>query len=204
MEQAVLTYLRKEPDERVFQSLTTLFEKVQKPSDLQDDGFDLDDDIDTKMELQGVLSAMVEDGILESHWGERDYEASYRLTSEGIYQASGFDSHLVVGGSDGVPHKVPIRDSTNWTGPSHILVDSRVLQNARQTAQGLRELVYAYHTTDNALSSDLKTLVDALLQLLEMCEPELGPIERILASPKFRVSAALLAAVATVRGALGI
>lgn len=94
-EQTILKYLSKDTDEyERFQSLTTIFEKIAKPNQSSAEFYDDDDEIESKLALQAALNEMVQDGLLESHWGERDYEASYRLTDEGTYQASGFKDYI--------------------------------------------------------------------------------------------------------------
>lgn len=95
-------------------------------------------------------------------------------------------------------------DSTKWTGARYVLTDEKVLRDIRVQVSVLRDRVYAIRFESNTDSQDLKSLCDALVSVCEMAEPELGIIERILAHPKFRYSAALIAAVGTIRGALGI
>ena len=92
-EQVVLKYLSAADDDEngQFRSLTTLFEKVIGPSLPHADGYDVEDEIESKDALRALLDQMVSDGLLESRWGERDYEANYRITDQGSYEASGFD-----------------------------------------------------------------------------------------------------------------
>ncbi|MGQ7829011.1 hypothetical protein [Altererythrobacter sp. Z27] len=95
-------------------------------------------------------------------------------------------------------------DSTTWTGKRLVLADAAVLSTVRLQADQLRERIYSTRFESNVDSQDLKSLADALVAVCAMAEPELGIIERILAHPKFAYTATLAAAVATIRGALGI
>lgn len=94
---AVLKYLSSNDEVEVdgFRSLTTIFEKVVGPFIPHADSYDLDDEIESKETLRALLDEMVTDGLLESHWGERDYEANYRITDQGSYESAGFDQLIV-------------------------------------------------------------------------------------------------------------
>ena len=95
-------------------------------------------------------------------------------------------------------------DSRAWTGKRLVLTDEAVLRDLRAKAIELREKVHSIRFESNSDSNDVKGLCDALVAITEMAEPDLTIIERILMHPKFQASAVLMAAVATVRGALGI
>jgi hypothetical protein len=95
-------------------------------------------------------------------------------------------------------------DSAAWTGTQHVLIDQVVINKAKTHAQELKQLVYTIQIPNNAHSSDLKALVELLIQALEMCEPEVTLIDRILASPKFKVYTKLAGAVSVIRGAIGL
>ena len=92
-EQAVLKYLSSIKDDEYgpFLSLTTLFENVVGSSLPHVDAYDEEDEIESKETLRVLLDQMVFDGLLVSRWGERDYEANYRIADQGGYEASGFD-----------------------------------------------------------------------------------------------------------------
>ncbi len=98
----------------------------------------------------------------------------------------------------------PTVNSKAWTGTQHILIDQVVINDAKTHAQELKQLVYTIHIPNNAHSSDLKALVELLIQVLDMCEPEVTLIDRILASPKFKLYTKLAGAISMVRGAIGI
>lgn len=153
IEQAALNYLNSANEDEYgsFRSLTTLFEKIVGPTVPHADSYDLEDEIESKEALRAVLDQMVSDGLLGSRWGERDYEASYRLTDQGRYEASGFDQLVSVpanalvtesgeplttedgdyivteeaAGTDDAPITVA---SAAWTGLTQTIVDAR---NAR-------------------------------------------------------------------------
>ena len=95
-------------------------------------------------------------------------------------------------------------DSSFWTGPRMILTDQRVVREISALSKELRNRVYATRFESNVDSQDLKSLTDALVAICDMAEPELTVIARILSHPKFQLTASLVAAVATIRGALGI
>jgi hypothetical protein len=95
-------------------------------------------------------------------------------------------------------------ESSKWTGTQHILVDAQVLSQVRENAKSLRSAVYSIRFESNSESADVKGLADALVHVCDMATPEVGIIDRILASPKFKTYAALMTIIATIRGALGI
>lgn len=95
-------------------------------------------------------------------------------------------------------------DSAMWTGPRLTLTDEKVVQRIKVLSSELRDRIYSTRFENNADSQDLKGLADALVGVCSMAEPELSIIARILSHPKFQISAALVGAVATIRGALGI
>jgi hypothetical protein len=95
-------------------------------------------------------------------------------------------------------------DSTSWTGTRLVLTDEKKIIEINEMARELRDRVYSMHIPNNADSQDLKGLCDALVAVCEMAQPELSIIQQIVNHPKFQMSAALVAAIATLRGALGI
>ena len=95
-------------------------------------------------------------------------------------------------------------DSADWTGARLVLTDVRVLEEVRSQACALRERIYETRFQSNSDSQDLKSLSDALVAICEMTEPDLSILDRILRHPKFKISATLIAAVAAIRGAIGI
>ena len=143
IEQAVLRYLSSENKDEYGQQryLTTIFDKVVVPSLPNADGYENEDFDQLKHELSVILDQMVADGLLESRWGERDYEASYRLTDQGTYEASGFNvlvtedgdsivaedgDFIVTNGQDGASKDRPITvDSSTWTGLTRTKIDAR-------------------------------------------------------------------------------
>ncbi|MCA1661306.1 MAG: hypothetical protein LC648_03745, partial [Novosphingobium sp.] len=137
--------------------------------------------------------------LLESMWGERDYEASYRIADQSPRKPAPQTSSE--------PELNETRkgyDSSSWIGQRYVLTDASVIYELKARAHDLRDIVYATKFTSNSDSQDLKKLCDALVDICEMAEPELSIIDRILRHPKFCYSVALMGAVATIRGALGI
>ncbi len=141
LEDAVLAYLSRNGSEAgAFQSLTTIYEKLQEAQRL---GSELDEDdrgIDDKEQVRAALDQLVMDGMVESRWGERDYEASYRITDQGAYEAAFPDGALVTHSdgttfSDGSRYRngpaserqeVKSFDSAAWTGlPSAFVLDEQ-------------------------------------------------------------------------------
>jgi hypothetical protein len=93
-------------------------------------------------------------------------------------------------------------DSAAWTGAQLILVDAKIIAAVQAAANELHIAVHSMNFTSNKESQNLKGLVDALVSVCAMAEPEVTIIERILASPKFKAYAKLFAIVATIRGAI--
>jgi hypothetical protein len=185
-EQAVLKYLQNgnDDDYRAFRSLTTLFEKVMKPTIPIDGGYEEDNEIDTKEELRVLLDGMVEDGLLEVQMGERDYERSYKLTEEGNYEASGFDQFVV----DDEP-QAPIStasfafDSSTWTGiEARLATDPVITKAIKQHIRQIDELVEKSGLT-NAERAKAKAITVALVSLIDSPEPEWKAIVQLLTSP---------------------
>jgi hypothetical protein len=235
LEDALLAYFAKDDaEERDFQSLTTIFELLQERSKLTADHHD-DDEVEDKQRIRTALRQLVNDGLLESRQDERDYEALYRLTDDGVYAAAGFDpivteipanailtekgeplttedgDFIVMesqAGLAGLPLEIPevekLHDSTLWTGKQLVLVDVTIIAEVKAAALKLHSAVHSMRFESNSDSMDLKGLVDALIAICDMAEPEVTIIDRILSNPKFKTYAALLAFVATVRGAAGI
>ncbi|MEO9657206.1 hypothetical protein [Qipengyuania citrea] len=156
-------------------------------------------------EVDSALDQMVHDGLLIVNDAG---DPGYRLSEQGIYEASIGGGNLVVqdqGASDTKPlQDKNVVDSSAWTGRKLVLTDEKIIRQLQKEAKVLRDRIYATRFESNSDSQDLKSLADALVAISDMAEPDLSIIDRILAHPKFRYSAALMAAVATIRGALGI
>ena len=169
-EHAVLEYLNNDSEETLgYQSLTTIFERVIKPGEPRADAYDVEDEIESKEELRVLLDGLVQDGLLESFWGERDYEASYRLTDQGIYQASGFDAMVVEPPPNAILTEAgqPLMtedgqfivaedttvvalaetsaDSAAWTGLTATIIDAR---NARVISRLIDQALNSLSTSD--------------------------------------------------------
>ncbi len=102
------------------------------------------------------------------------------------------------------PNELHRIDSTQWTGAQFTIVDTKVLREVRDGTQRLKLAVYGINFQNDAECADLKGLVDALEAVVQMAEPEIGIIQRILASPKFKTYSSLFGFVATIRGAIGL
>lgn len=98
----------------------------------------------------------------------------------------------------------PKFDSEKWTGGKLVLTDAKVIREVRSQAAILRDRIYETRFESNSDSHDLKSLADALVSISQMAEPDLMILDRILSHPKFQMTAMLIAAVATIRGAAGI
>ena len=208
-EQAILQYLQEDSDEnRRFRSLTTLFEMVMRPSEPKTDDHGLEDEIDTKEELRGLLDAMVQDGLLESNWGPRDYEASYRLTDEGAYQASGFDQYaaqvppnailteagepLMTKGDEFIvteASEAPIEDalvdspitvdSSAWTGLTKVIIDAR---NAKAVSALIDQALISLPSSEagNFQIMQATAYLKAAKELVDAPEPPSEEIWRLI------------------------
>lgn len=113
-------------------------------------------------------------------------------------------SHAVTSSEPTITARGGTIDSTRWTGTKLVLTDENALRQIRRLSVDLRDKVHSMRIESNSDSQDLKGLTEALVSVCGMAVPELSIIERILAHPKFMTSAKLVAAVATIRGALGI
>jgi hypothetical protein len=143
LEDAILTYLSQDGQSaRTFKSLTTIYEELPEARRLAIEVDESDRGIDDKEKVGAALDQLVMDKIVESRWGERDYEASYRITGQGAYEAV-FPGSALVTHSDGATFSDGSRyrngpetdrqepmsfDSAAWTGLSRTVVDAR---NAR-------------------------------------------------------------------------
>jgi hypothetical protein len=95
-------------------------------------------------------------------------------------------------------------DSAAWTGTQFVLIDAHKIAEVRRAANELRDAVRLIHFESNSDSVNLHCLVEALVSICEMAEPEGTIVDRILASPKFKTYASLAGIIATIRGAFGI
>ncbi|MBR0551494.1 hypothetical protein [Stakelama marina] len=205
-ERAVLDYFNSSrEDENPFRSLTTLFENVAGQSVPYADSYDVEDEVYSKEALRVILDQMVSDGLLETKMGERDYEASYCLTDQGVYEASGFDQ-LAVGTpanslvtEDGVPivtesgdfiivgdvpeadirHAAITVNSAEWTGLTKTIVDAR---NARVVSSLINK---ALDSLPGAHADNFKTMqaaayLKAARELVDAPEPPSEEIWRLI------------------------
>tara|TARA_B100000378_G_scaffold37238_1_gene28032 strand:+ start:800 stop:1456 length:657 start_codon:yes stop_codon:yes gene_type:complete len=116
-----------------------------------------------------------------------------------------YDDLLVAVEDSDIPVDTPPKiDSEQWTGGKLVLTDARVIHEVRSQAVVLRDRIYETRFESNSDSHDLKSLADALVSISQMAEPDLKILDRILSHPKFKMTAMLVAAVATIRGAAGI
>ncbi len=97
-----------------------------------------------------------------------------------------------------------VEDSTNWTGRHLVLTDAKVIAQLKTSAVQLRDRIQKTNFESDADRQDLNQLAEALVSVVEMAEPDLSIIERILAHPKFKIYKGLTVFVATIRGAIGI
>jgi hypothetical protein len=227
MEQTLLSYFAND-DSNAFQSLTTIFEKMTRPSQWRESFFSDIDEIDDKEQLRTILDQMVIDGLLQTNWGGRDYEGSYRATDQGRYEAAFDGGPLIQTGetrltdgsdlptdflNDPQPRDsdppypgrvVEPHDSTTWTGSQFVLVNATVIVKIKAVALELQAAAYSLNFRSDADRDDIQGLVDALVAITRMAEPEVNVIQRILASPKFKTYTSLFGIIATFRGAVGI
>ena len=198
LENALMAYLaRDDADRPRFQSLTTIYEKLPERHILTELHQD-DDEIEDKEELRAALDQLVQDGIVETRWGEREYEGSYRITQDRLY-----DERVSAEGIVPAPN-APQTDSSDWTGGRLLYVDSLVLGKIRVVAGQLQVASQRVNFQNKSDEEDVKGLCDALVGLCKMAQPEISIIDQITSHPKFKHYAALLAFLATIRGALGL
>jgi hypothetical protein len=207
-EQAVLQYLNDDAKETLrFQSLTTIFEKVVKPGQPRADAYDFDDEIESKEELRVLLDQLVQDGLLESSRGERDYEASYRLTEQGVYEASGFDQlvaetprnailteagetlmtedgHFIImeNGIEDAPPETSV-DSHDWTGIA-AKIDAAKLAEVQNQVSALL-LTIDQSACDDRTRKNARKHAEAIVALLEAPDPPWKVIVELLNNPVF-------------------
>jgi hypothetical protein len=204
IEKALLEYFaQSESAARGYQSLTTVLELIDRPKEWQSSFFDRVQGRVDKRRLRVILDEMVEDGLLEVRASDSDFEPFYRATDQGIYEASYPMGNLVEEHDENEDGSV-VRDSIDWTGSRLIHVDNEVLLKIKLTSKKLQAAAHRVNYKSEADRSDVTGLADALAALCEMAEPELTIIEAITAHPKFKMYAALMVFVATIRGALGI
>ncbi|MBN2128930.1 MAG: hypothetical protein JW741_05510 [Sedimentisphaerales bacterium] len=198
---ALLAYLAQDDtDKPEFQSLSRISLNAHNIED-QRDVYDTGDFAITMDQIRSALDQLVLEGFAESFRGERDNEASYRISQDGYYQAA-VDSGQIQ----------PTRDETEpavvsaeaWTGSRRIYVDSGVLAEIRKTSKQLQVASRNVNYLSEEDARDIRGLTDALVGLCEMAQPELGIIDQITAHPKFKIYAALVVFISTIRGALGI
>jgi archaellum biogenesis ATPase FlaH len=79
-----------------------------------------------------------------------------------------------------------------------------VLGKIRVVAGQLQVASQRVNFQNKSDEEDVKGLCDALVGLCKMAQPEISIIDQITSHPKFKHYAALLAFLATIRGALGL
>jgi hypothetical protein len=124
---------------------------------------------------------------------------------ESVIAAENFDGSFPRDSDPPYPGRaVESLDSASWTGKQFALVDAKVIVQVKAAAIELQAAVYSLNFRTDADRDDIRGLVDALVAITKMSEPEVNLIDRILASPKFKGYASLFGIIATIRGALGI
>ncbi|WP_156255885.1 hypothetical protein [Sandarakinorhabdus oryzae] len=188
--QAVLAYLVHLDDGAPeYHSLTTIYEKIFSD---KENLFWSEDDlnvIDTKEEIRVVLDQMVLDGLLDGNMGERDYETSYKLTDQGIYEGAGFGA-LITKYTEDAPleqneESVPLIefDSVDWTGLATRITEDQFLEICDKT-KALRVAIVQsdvdYRTQQNALGR-----VKAIEELLQTPDCPWRIVVELLSNPAF-------------------
>jgi len=187
LEDALLAYLAKDDsDEPGFQSLTTIYERLPQARLLAEDFPEEDLGLEDKERVRVALDQLVMDGMAESRWGERDYEASYRVTQDGFYQA-------VVGIEGLVPTEQPgrgidyarpaapteqreaLHDSALWTGLTTKVIDAR---NAEVVTK-LIDNALSSLTTSSASNSEIRQAAAYLKAARELTDAPEPPSELI-------------------------
>ncbi len=202
MERALLDFFAKDDgDERTFQSLTTVYDKISRPAQWRESFFSDIEGVVDKKELETVLDQMVIDGLLQRDWRDDTFEPSYRATEEGIYESVlGLDGYVLQ-----QPSIKPVEfDASSWTGPQSILIDLKTWLQVKKTVIELQVQCRATNFQSEQDRQDIQALADALASVCKMAEPDPTLIDMITANPKFKAYAALAVFVATIRGALGI
>ena len=124
-ERSLLAYLSSDlEDHQRYRSLTTIFEQFDRP-DQWKSSYALDVTIDDKESLRSVLDEMVLDGLVEGRMGARDYERSYRLSDQGLYEVFAEEPLVIV---ELPPQDEAVNlsvDSKQWTGLTDTIIDSR-------------------------------------------------------------------------------
>jgi hypothetical protein len=222
-EKAVLDLLSSSSGEEdeAYLSLTTIFEKVAPRLAPHVDSYDFDDDLRSKESLRVTLDDMVADGLLESRWGERDYEASYRITDQGQYEASGFDAlfaevpHNVLTTESGEPlltedgdflivQDAPTAplievDTTDWTGLAKAVSPQQLL-TIKDHSRAL-QIAIMQSDADIQTKTDACKRVEAVLLLLEAPNVPWREVVALLNHPSVT---AFLAAVSLIQFIIGL
>ncbi|GAA0481713.1 hypothetical protein GCM10009096_24900 [Parasphingorhabdus litoris] len=140
---------------------------------------------------------------VENQTNDRGFSSPLAMASEGMLNPR-TSNQKSVSSATSRTDIFSSQDSSMWTGRKIFLADAAVIREIKDGAKRLRELIYETRFESNSDSQDLKNLSDALVAVCEMTEPDVSIIDRILSHPKFNLTTALVAAVATIRGALGI
>jgi hypothetical protein len=202
LEQALLQYfVHDEWAARGYQPMSSIIGQLGSPAGRAHD-YVKHIDLPSRDEFVRTIEQMANDGLLDMRV-EADGVLAYAASEHGIYEASIGRVLVLDEASETAPSPAQV-DSRKWTGGRLVLTDEIVIARVRDLAGQLRDKVHQTSFEKNSDSHDLKSLADALVSVVAMTEPELTIIERILNHPKFKLSATLIAAVATIRGALGI
>lgn len=187
LEDALLAYLAKDDsDEPDFQSLTTIYERLPQIRLLAQHFPEEDLGLEDKELVRVALDQLVEDGMAEAHWGERDYEASYRVTQDGFYQAVlGFDGLVSTAqperGNDYARPAAPtherdaLHDSALWTGLKSKVIDAR---NADVVIKLIDDALSSL-TTSSVSNSDIRQAAAYLKAARELVDAPEPPSELI-------------------------
>lgn len=202
LQDAILRYLAQDDsDEPVFQPLTTIYDEFPARLTLITSVPEYERGYEDKDKLRAALDQLVADGMLERRLEESNHETSYRITQDGIYEATiGAENLVTVDGTK----KFASTDSLSWTGSKLTYVDLAVLSKIRETARQLQIATRMANFKSQSDKEDIQGLCDALLGLCEMAEPEVDLIDKITSHPKFKHYAAFFVLLATIRGALGL
>ena len=172
MERALLHYFaRDEAAARGYQSLTTIFELIDRPAEWRNSFFDQLDRPSDKAALGDFLERMTNDGLLEKHQSEKDYEAHYRASDQGIYESTIGFSALVAEDADDVTEDGGRQiNSSSWTGIRRVTIDTR---NAKVISSLIGQAIDALPQSDagNQAVMQAAAYLKAARELVEAPEP---------------------------------
>ncbi|GAA3797256.1 hypothetical protein GCM10022600_18750 [Qipengyuania pelagi] len=154
---------------------------------------------DLVADIEATVENLVSDGLVDTYEAKSIAKTPFRLSSQGQYELSGF-SQLVLEGLDQTHDR---HDAEAWTGPRYVWSDARKLRELRAYVQDLHLKVQTINFRTEADRIDIQRLVEALVALCQMVEPDLNLLEKLTAHPKFKAYASVAVCIATIRGALG-